>query len=143
MGTNRLPKDQPDDPQKPVSKLVVLQTPMGTLQLMVPAMETPDGQDPLAVAMEMFQNTVERGADDPLMETLIQLKQMADDNNEQPLVMGLAVLKQMSDNGMLPPLAVLIEGTGITQEYVKNALSGFDAQQRPGVIENLDNINLN
>lgn len=150
MTTNRLPKDQQLPPADPsaelpdqVTKVVVVQTPMGVLQLTVPSTTTPDGKDPLTVAMEMFQTNVERGADDPLMETLIVLKHMADNNNAQPLLIGLAVLKQMADSGMLPPMPALIEGTGITQTYVEQALKDAGQTKRPGVLEKLDSIFLN
>lgn len=143
MSTNRLPNPQPDERPEPGSKLVVVQTPMGVLQLVVPATQTPDGRDPLTVAMEMFQNAVDKGADDPLMETLILLKHMADNDNAQPLLIGLAVLKQMSDKGMLPPVNSLIEGTGISESDVRKALENVATRKRPGLFEKLDNNNLN
>jgi hypothetical protein len=144
MSTNRLPEPQPNDEQaEPVSKLVVLQTPMGVLKVMVPATTTPDGRDPLAVAMEAFQNAVDRGADDPLMETLVLLKHMADnDGNTQPLLIGLMVLKQMADNGMLPPMNALLEGTGISSEDLDKAIRNV-RPERPGVFDKLDQTNLN
>ncbi|MCA8912380.1 MAG: hypothetical protein KDB82_11795 [Planctomycetes bacterium] len=143
MSTNRLPKDDQEPQPEPGSKLVVVQTPMGVLKLMVPATTTPDGRDPLAVAMEMFQNAVDSGADDPLMETLVLLKHMADeDGNSQPLTIGLMVLKQMADNGMLPPMKALIEGTGISEADLKQAF-GIAGEKSPGIIDKLDQTNLN
>lgn len=124
------------------TKVVIVQTPMGTLKLALPNSVTADGEDPLAVAMETFQSAVDRGADDPLQETLLQLKEMSDNGSTQPLVMGLAILKQMAENGMLPPLPALIEGTGITQAFVADVL-GEPTTQAPGIFEKIDSHSMN
>jgi hypothetical protein len=127
---------------QPVTKVVVVQTPMGTLKLALPVSVSSTGEDPLAVAMETFQSAVDRGADDPLQETLLQLKEMSDNGSTQPLVMGLAILKQMAENGMLPPMNTLIEGTGITQAFVEEALGAPETKQ-PGIFEKIDSHSLN
>jgi hypothetical protein len=137
MGVNRI-----QNGSQPITKVVIVQTPMGVLKLALPVTPGPDGQDPVAVAMGMFQSAVERGADDPLQETLAQLKEMANAGTAQPLVMGLAILKQMAENGMLPPLHSLIEGTGITPADIETAL-GTPEGARPGILDKLDSTNPN
>jgi hypothetical protein len=124
------------------TKIVVVMTPMGALKLALPNATGPNGEDPVAVAMQAFQGAVDRGADDPLQETLVYLKDMADNGSKLPLVMGLSILKQMSERGMLPPMQTLIEGTGITEAYVSEAL-GHDASARTGILERLDTHSLN
>jgi hypothetical protein len=123
-------------------KVVIVQTPMGTLKLALPSLPSADGVDPLAVAMETFQSAVDRGADDPLQETLVTLKQMSDEGSTQPLVIGLAILKQMAENGMLPPLPALIEGTGITQAFVADAL-GEPLPKTASIFDKIDSHSLN
>lgn len=136
MGTNRI------NPEPSKTKVVVVMTPMGALKLALPNTKTPSGEDPVAVAMQAFQGAVERGADDPLQETLVQLKEMADNGSDQPLVMGLNILKQMSEKGMLPPMQTLIEGTGITEAYVAQAVGATEVAG-PGIIDRVDNNSLN
>jgi hypothetical protein len=128
--------------EKSGMKVVIVQTPMGTLKLALPTSVGADGEDPLAVAMETFQSAVDRGADDPLQETLLQLKEMSDNGSTQPLVMGLAILKQMAENGMLPPLPALIEGTGITPAFVADAL-GEPEVKPAGIFDKIDSHSLN
>ncbi|MCG3184880.1 MAG: hypothetical protein ICCCNLDF_03031 [Planctomycetes bacterium] len=142
MSTNRLPTPKPEDQQPPVTKLVVVQTPLGMVKLAVPVSLTPDGKDPLTVAMETFQNAVDEGAEDPLAHTLMQLKQMSDAGSNQPLVMGLAILKQMADSGMLPPMAALIAGTGISPEFVSSALAQVTPERR-SIFDKLETVYLN
>ena len=140
--TNRLPK--PND--EPAHKVVIVQTPLGVLQIALPDMpEMVDG-DPLKIAMDEFQSAVDSGEPDPLQSTLLKLKNMADNGVMQPLAVGLAVLKQMADNGMLPPMAELVEGTGINPDAVNpGKIISNDTPQpnRNGVIDKLDNIDLN
>ena len=127
-------------------KIVVVQTPMGLLKVALPALPSVNGEDPLAVAMEMFQGNVDKGVADPLTETLLGLKEMADAGAVHPLTVGLALLKQMSENGMLPPMGVLIEGTGITEAYVNQALTDAAGEVRPtkpGILERMQTIHLN
>jgi hypothetical protein len=124
------------------TKVVIVQTPMGTLKLALPAIIDNNGEDPLAVAMETFQSAVDRGADDPLQETLLQLKEMSDAGSTQPLVIGLAILKQMAENGMLPPMNALIEGTGITQAFVADAL-GEPLPKAASIFDKIDSHSLN
>jgi hypothetical protein len=123
-------------------KVVIVQTPMGTLKLALPSTIDADGNDPLAVAMETFQSAVDRGADDPLQETLVTLKEMSDAGSTQPLIIGLAILKQMAENGMLPPLPALIEGTGITQAFVADAL-GEPVPAAASIFDKIDSHSLN
>ena len=141
MSKNRIPGKQPDD--VPVTKVIVVQTPLGLVKLALPVTTGPDGEDPLQVAMNTFQAAVDRGAEDPLMETLLLLKEMSDAGTTQPLVLGLAILKQMADKGMLPPMSALIEGTGITQAFVKKALAEVAPSEVRGILDKLDSIYLN
>lgn len=132
---NRLSK-QPD---LPATKLVLVQTPMGVFKFSVPALPGPDS---VAIAMSMFQQALDAGSDDPLTETLTSLKQMAEDGSRQPLLTGLMILKQMGDSGLLPPLPVLVEGTGITQHDVTQALGALN--KRPeGLFARMETVFLN
>ncbi|MCB9894386.1 MAG: hypothetical protein H6839_08050 [Planctomycetes bacterium] len=146
MSTNRIPAQPSNDPQpgdEPVVKVVVVQTPLGLVKLAVPVSGTPGGFDPLQVAMNTFQQAVDSGVADPLMQTLQELKEMSDAGTTEPLVIGLAILKQMSDKNMLPPMNVLIEGTGITPAFVNAALETVTPTGQRGVIDKLDSIYLN
>jgi hypothetical protein len=132
---NRLSKQ----PEHPATKLVLVQTPMGVFKFAVPALPGPDA---VAIAMNMFQSALDAGSDDPLTETLTSLKQMAIEGSHQPLLTGLMILKQMGDSGLLPPLPVLVEGTGITEHDVKQALGALN--KRPeGLFMRMEQVFLN
>ncbi|MCA8914605.1 MAG: hypothetical protein KDB90_04265 [Planctomycetes bacterium] len=141
MSLSRIPNQPGENP--PVTKVIVVQTPLGLVKLAVPVSGDSDGQDPLQVAMSAFQDAVDRGAEDPLTETLLHLKEMSDAGTTQPLVLGLAILKQMADKNMLPPMSVLIEGTGITPAFVQSALEEVTPREQRGIIDKLDSIYLN
>ncbi|MBK8205781.1 MAG: hypothetical protein IPK87_03185 [Planctomycetes bacterium] len=131
---------QPNDPE---TRYVLVQTPAGVFKFAVPAKM---GTDPVAIAMEMFQTNVDSGAADPLQQTLLQLKAMAEQGTDQPLITGLMLLRQMAEKGLLPPLPVLVEGTGITEEDLTQAGGSVQARaevRREGLLDRLDNENLN
>ena len=135
---NRIPN--PDGDAK-VHKIVVVQTPLGILQIALPELPATDGEDPLKVAMDEFQSAVDSGVEDPLQITLLKLKELADNGEAQPLVVGLAILKQMGDNGMLPPMSELVEGTGINPDAIQELET--PAPERSGIFGKLDNLHLN
>jgi hypothetical protein len=124
------------------SRYVLMQTPMGVFQFVVP---TTSGPDPVEAAMAVFQQAVNAGDNDPLNTTLVQLKQMADGGSNQPLLTGLMILKQMADNGLVPPVATLIEGTGITQTDLTQAMNALPqkAAKQDDLFDRMDNVNLN
>lgn len=140
MATNRI-NNQPDNPEEPGQKIVVVQTPAGVIKLALPAGGTTDGRDPVAVAMDTFQSAVDRGAEDPLAETLHELRQLAEQGTTQPLQVGLAILKEMSESGMLPPMPLILQGTGLSVGDVAKALGGELPARRRGLFEKLDQTN--
>ena len=133
---NRLP----DSNDKPAAKVVVVQTPLGLLQIALPPMPAMPNGDPLKIAMDTFQNAVDEGVADPLQITLVKLKAMADGGVAQPLTVGLAILQKMSESGMLPPMAILVEGTGIDPTQ-------YSTTQAPaaetGVLKKIEQVYLN
>jgi hypothetical protein len=124
------------------SRYVLMQTPMGVFQFVVPVTS---GPDPVEVAMGMFQKAVNAGEPDPLNATLARLKQMAEQGSNQPLLTGLMILKQMADNGLVPPVASLIEGTGITQTDLTQAIDALPQKpaEHDDLFSRMDNVNLN
>lgn len=130
----------PEPNNEPVRKVVVVQTPLGILQIALPDMPETDGADPLKIAMDEFQSAVDSGTPDPLQTTLLKLKGMADDGFTQPLTVGLAILKQMADNGMLPPMDELVEGTGINPDNIPTQPA---PKTQPGLFDKIDKENLN
>ncbi len=136
---NRM-SSQPNDPE---TRYVLVQTPAGVFKFAVPAAM---GNDPVAIAMEMFQANVDSGTSDPLQQTLLQLKAMAEQGTDQPLITGLMLLRQMAEKGLLPPLPMLVEGTGITENDLAQAGGNVEAPSempREGLLERLDRENLN
>ncbi|MCC7508884.1 MAG: hypothetical protein IT464_05885 [Planctomycetes bacterium] len=131
---------QPNDPE---TRYVLVQTPAGVFKFAVPAKM---GSDPVALAMEMFQANVDGGSADPLQQTLLQLKAMAEKGTDQPLITGLMLLRQMAEKGLLPPLPVLVEGTGITEDDLRKAGDHAEApadERRESLLDRLDRENLN
>jgi hypothetical protein len=121
-------------------KVVVVQTPLGTIKVALPPLD-PSEPDPVAVAMGMFQVSVESGADDPLQDTLVRLKEMANQGTRQPLHVGLLILQQLSDNGMLPPVADMLFGTGVTEADLNQAREF--AREDDGLLDRIDDVNMN
>jgi hypothetical protein len=129
------------NPNIPVAKVVVVQTPLGIIKVALPP-TLPDSPDPVGIAMGLFQSSVEAGSDDPLMETLSKLKQMAEDGQSHPLHVGLLILQQMSDSGMLPPMTMLLEGSGVTEHDLAHARAQVPGGQA-GLLTKLDNPSMN
>ncbi|MCF6227854.1 MAG: hypothetical protein L3J82_04185 [Planctomycetes bacterium] len=100
-------------------KIIVVQTPMGIMQVALPAAEL-DG-NPVETAMNEFQQNVEAGLEDPLQTTLNNLKDLSDQGEPQPLIVGLALLEQMSEGGMLPPMQQILEGTSVSSADLDKA----------------------
>jgi hypothetical protein len=124
----------------PVAKIVVVQTPLGTIKVALPP-SPPDEPDPVAVAMQQFQRSVEEGAEDPLMETLTELKRLEQEGRSAPLHVGLLILQQMCDSDMLPPMTELLRGSGVTEDDLHRAKAGVHTP--PGLLEKLDDANMN
>ncbi len=127
-------------PSEPTgTRLVLMQTPMGTYHFVVPVTS---GPDPVAVAMQAFQAAVDRGDEDPLSSTLRHLKQMARKGAGKPLQTGLMILKQMADNGLVPPLPTLIEGTGVTENDLADALNALPRRET-SLFDRMETVYLN
>jgi hypothetical protein len=138
MSTNRINQQS----QARASRYVMMQTPMGVFQFVVPVTT---GPDPVAVAMALFQEAANDGDDDPLTTTLRRLKLMAEQGTEQPLLTGLMILHQMAGKGLVPPVHALLEGTGVTQGDLTQAIAALPAEPKAqsGLLDNMDNVNLN
>jgi hypothetical protein len=128
-------------PHNAGQKIVVVQTPLGTVKVSLPPMD-PDGPDPVAVAMGMFQTSVESGADDPLQDTLIRLKEMADHGTRSPLHVGLLILQQLSESGMLPPVVDMLVGTGVTEADLHHARANVP-KGGSELLTRIEDVNLN
>ncbi len=122
MGTNRIKGKMPSGDGRDHDaelKIIVVQTPMGIMQVALPAAEL-DG-NPVETAMNEFQQNVEAGLEDPLQVTLNNLKQMSDEGTPHPLMVGLVLLEQMSEGGMLPPMQQILEGTSVSSDDLDKA----------------------
>lgn len=114
----------------PVKTIHAVQTPFGTFQVVLALV--PGQPDPLAFAINVFQEAVSAGAEDPLAATLVRLREMARGGATQPLTASVELLKQMCAAGVLEPLDVLLANAGFGADEIAHLTGG-----EKGVLESV------
>ncbi|MBE7492370.1 MAG: hypothetical protein HS108_11515 [Planctomycetes bacterium] len=82
-------------------KVLMIQTPQGVLKINLGAVA--DLPEPMARALRIFENAVDKGVLDPLAETLSRLQQMAAEGDEAPLAAALELMNRVMSEGMTTP----------------------------------------
>lgn len=106
----------------PVKTIHAVQTPFGTFQVVLALI--PGQPDPLAFALNVFQEAVKAGAEDPLAATLQRLREMARGGAAQPLTASIELLKQMCAAGVLEPLEALLATAGFGADEIAQLTGG-------------------
>lgn len=82
-------------------KVLMIQTPQGVLKINLGvASEMPE---PMAKALRIFENAVDKGVLDPLAETLHRLQQMAADGDAAPLAAAMELMNRVMAQGAPDP----------------------------------------